>query len=137
MFSSLLALTNTTDINLGKVWYVKTDATGTIVRFFFDDTSYYEITGDTAKAYVLARQAWIPKTTDTLPRFSSLLKVSALLDISMVNVQFIDVQEHAIQFFFSPLHYQEITGQDKDDYVAMRQNHMPKLRDVFQQLGEV
>jgi hypothetical protein len=137
MFSSLLSIDPTTDINLAAIWYAELDNTGSVVRFFVDDTHYRQITGDAAKAYVVARQAWLPKTTDEQPRYASLLRVSATLDISTVQVQSIDVQDTRVRFFFSPTHYKDITGQDAEDYKAMRQRHMPKLRNVFQQIGEV
>jgi len=136
MFASLLALNNTVDMNLSAVWFVELDSTGTVVRFYVDDTNYQQITGDAAMAYVAARQAWLPKTTDDKPRFAALLKVSATLDISTMNVQHIEVQPDRVRFYFSPTFYKEITGQDAEDYIAMRQRHMPKLRDVFSQLGE-
>lgn len=136
MFSSLLALNNTIDLNLSSVWFAELDSTGSVVRFCVDDTNYQQIAGDDAKAYVAARQTWLPKTTDEKPRFAALLKVSATLDISTVNVQHIEVQPDTVRFYFSPTFYREITGQDAADYNAMRQRHMPKLRDVFSQLGE-
>lgn len=135
MFSSLLAVNNTTDINVAAAWFVEIDSTGSIVRFYFDETNYQQITGDSAQAYVLARQAWFPKITDKNPKLGPAIVVSPTLDVNVMKIQHVAIpQPTMVRFYFTPSFYKEITGQYAEDYNDLRQRTMPKLRNVITQL---
>lgn len=67
--SSLVQVTALSDINLGNVWYVEIGEPGAdnlpnMVRFYFSETFYRELTGEDAKNYARARAAFMPKLSD-------------------------------------------------------------------------